>query len=248
MLRDPTGIVIDTAGGTGYLLEVPLGVFERLPAAGEPVQLHTELVVREDAWSLYGFDGATERAVFRRLMGASGVGPRLALAILSALGPERTVRAIRDKDLAALASVSGIGKKKAERIALELGDRLDDLPAAGPAEPHASADAVRALVALGYIAASGGNRGARGARRRDVTQDTAALVRRALSNWSGSRRDGVRRRTGRHRRMELHALRRDQSEAGRGRAARDHRPLRALRPQAPGSQDERPVRWRAEAA
>jgi Holliday junction DNA helicase RuvA len=182
VLRDPAGIVIDTAGGTGYLLEVPLGVFERLPATGERVQLHTELVVREDAWSLYGFDGVTERAVFRRLMGASGVGPRLALAILSALGPERTVRAIRDRDLAVLASVSGIGKKKAERIALELRDRIDDLPvAAGPGESRTpSADAVRALVKLGYTPAAS-EAAVRTALDAGTSPDTAVLVRRALS-------------------------------------------------------------------
>ncbi len=176
--RDPSGIVIDTAGGIGYLLEVPLHVFERLPAPGAPVQLYTELVVREDSWSLYGFDGLTERAVFRRLMGASGVGPRLALAILSALGPDRTVRAIRDKDLAALASVSGIGKKKAERIALELGDRLDDLPAAEPM-PTPSTDAVRYVVALGYNTATA-ETAVRAALDAGTKQDTAALVARAL--------------------------------------------------------------------
>ena len=151
-VRDPAGIVVETAGGVGYLVEVPLGTFERLPAVGSEVRLLTELVVREDAWMLFGFDGAVERAVFRRLMGAAGVGARLALAILSTLGAERTVRAVRDKDLAVLASVSGIGRKKAERIVLELGDRMDDLPAAAPVASPA-ADAVRALMALGYPAA-----------------------------------------------------------------------------------------------
>jgi Holliday junction DNA helicase RuvA len=178
VLRDPTGIVVDTSGGTGYRIEVPLGVFERLPAAGQPVQLYTELVVREDAWSLYGFDGLAERVVFCRLMGASGVGPRLALAILSALGPDRTVRAIRDKDLAALASVSGIGKKKAERIALELGDRLDDLPAVEPTSSPGT-DAVRYVIALGYHAAMA-ETAVRAALDAGTTQDTAALVARAL--------------------------------------------------------------------
>jgi len=177
-VREPNGIVIETAGGTGYLLEVPISVFERLPAQGAPVHLYTELVVREDAWSLYGFDGQTERAVFRRLMGASGVGPRLALAILSALGPDRTVRAIRDKDLAALASVSGIGRKKAERIALELGDRLDDLPAADPV-PSPSADAVRYVIALGYNAATA-ETAVRAALDAGTKPETAALVARAL--------------------------------------------------------------------
>ena len=180
--RDPSGIVIDTAGGTGYQLEVPLAVFERLPAAGERVQLHTELVVREEAWSLYGFDTLMERAVFRRLMGASGVGPRLALAILSALGPDRTVRAIRDRDLAVLASVSGIGRKKAERIALELTDRMDDLPVTpGADESHApSADVVRALIKLGYTPAASES-AVRTALDAGTPQNTAALLRRALS-------------------------------------------------------------------
>ena len=90
--RDGDSIVIETDGGVGYAITVPLPVFERLPAAGVRVRLYTELVVREDAWSLYGFDRAVERAIFQRLLGASGFGPRLALALLSALGPERTVR------------------------------------------------------------------------------------------------------------------------------------------------------------
>ncbi len=184
-LRDPTGIVIETTAGISYLVEVPLGVFERLPASGQVVRLHTELVVREEAWSLYGFDGLLERAIFRRLMGASGVGPRLALAILSALGPDRTVRAIRDRDLAALASVSGIGKKKAERIALELGDRLDDLPVSSePIERSTpAADAVRALVALGYTPALA-DTAVRTALDGGAPKETAGLVRRALSEMA----------------------------------------------------------------
>ncbi|MEI2720409.1 MAG: Holliday junction branch migration protein RuvA [Gemmatimonadales bacterium] len=179
-VRDPSGIVVETAGGVGYLVEVPLGTFERLPAVGAEVRLLTELVVREDAWMLFGFDGLIERAVFRRLMGAAGVGARLALAILSTLGAERTVRAVRDKDLAVLASVSGIGRKKAERIVLELGDRMDDLPAAAPV-PSPAADAVRALVALGYPAAQA-DAAVRAAADSGGTLETAALVRRALTD------------------------------------------------------------------
>ena len=179
-VRDPAGIVVETAGGVGYLVEVPLGTFERLPAVGSEVRLLTELVVREDAWMLFGFDGAVERAVFRRLMGAAGVGARLALAILSTLGAERTVRAVRDKDLAVLASVSGIGRKKAERIVLELGDRMDDLPAAAPVASPA-ADAVRALMALGYPAAQA-DAAVRAAADSSGTLETAALVRRALTD------------------------------------------------------------------
>lgn len=184
-VREPDGIVVTTAGGIGYQIEVPLGVFERLPVVGVRLQLYTELVVREDAWSLYGFDTPLERAVFRRLLGASGVGARIALAMLSALGPDRTVRAIREKDLAALASVPGIGKKKAERLVLELGDRLDDLPVAAGTAAVAlatpSADAVRALIALGYPAA-GADNAVRSAIERGAPLETAALVRRALND------------------------------------------------------------------
>ncbi|MBA2292484.1 MAG: Holliday junction branch migration protein RuvA [Gemmatimonadales bacterium] len=177
--REPAGIVVETPGGTGYLIYVPLGVFERLPQPGASVHLHTELVVREDDWSLYGFDSTSERTVFRRLLAASGVGARLAISILSALGPERTVRAVRDRDLAALGTVSGIGRKKAERIVLELADRLDDLPAAEPIATPA-ADAVRALVALGYPQAAA-DTAVRNAASPDAT-DTPMLLRRALSD------------------------------------------------------------------
>jgi Holliday junction DNA helicase RuvA len=179
--REPAGIVIEAAG-VGYFVEVPLGVFERLPATGATVHLLTELVVREDDWSLYGFDAAVDKVIFQRLLGASGVGARLALAVLSTLGPDRAVRAIRDRDLAALASVPGIGRKKAERLALELADRLDDLPASAAQADAGSpaADAVRALVALGYPAAAAESavRGVSDAEDRD----TAALVRLALSD------------------------------------------------------------------
>ena len=108
--REGEAVVIHTDGGIGYEVIVPLGVFERLPARGARCALFTELVVREDAWTLYGFDTTGERTIFQRLLGATGLGPRLALAILSTLGPERTVRSIQGKDVAALSTVSGIGK------------------------------------------------------------------------------------------------------------------------------------------
>ena len=109
--REGETLLIETAGGVGYAVTVPLGTLERVPAAGQPVSLLTELVVREDSWSLYGFDRAADRAVFQRLLSASGVGPKLALAVLSALGAERTVRSIQQRDLATLASGPGLGRK-----------------------------------------------------------------------------------------------------------------------------------------
>jgi len=126
-------VMIETPGGVGYEIVVPLGVMERLPAVGEAVSLATELVVREDGWSLYGFSADAERHFFQRLIGVTGVGPRIAIALMSALGLERGVRAVRDRNIALLASVSGIGKKTAERLALELADKLGEFEEAATA-------------------------------------------------------------------------------------------------------------------
>ncbi|HUO51820.1 MAG TPA: Holliday junction branch migration protein RuvA [Gemmatimonadaceae bacterium] len=145
-----------TEGGVAYELVIPLGAFEALPAVGEPVHLHAQLVVREDAMLLVGFASAFDKKVFQRLIGASGVGPALAVGLLSALSGERVVRAIREKDLATLQGVPRVGRKTAERIILELGDKLEDLTAVAAAgggartEGAVAEDAVRALVSLGY--------------------------------------------------------------------------------------------------
>jgi Holliday junction DNA helicase RuvA len=111
--------------------------------------------VREDGWTLYGFDSPAERTIFQRLLSASGLGPRLALAILSTLGPERAVRSIQGKDIAALSTVSGIGRKRAEKLAVELSDRFADVPVTPANAGGRPADeAVRALTALGYSPAA----------------------------------------------------------------------------------------------
>ncbi|MCC6930863.1 MAG: Holliday junction branch migration protein RuvA [Gemmatimonadaceae bacterium] len=145
-----------TSGGVGYELAIPLGTYESLPRAGEQVRLHTSLVVREDEWLLYGFATPFERAVFRKLLQAKGVGPSLALGMLSTLSAERLVRAIREKDIATLQQVPRVGRKKAEQLILDLADKLDEV-AAGPvdgarAAGASDADAIRALVSLGYAA------------------------------------------------------------------------------------------------
>jgi Holliday junction DNA helicase RuvA len=187
--RDDETIVIQTDGGVGYAVTVPLGVFERLPAAGSRLRLYTELVVREDGWSLYGFDRSTERRIFQRLLGASGFGPRLALALLSTLGPDRTVRSIRNKDIAALSTVSGIGRKKAEKLVVELQDRFADLEAgAGEVEVRPAASAVQALTALGYTAAAAED-AVRNAMNGAGDEDTGQIVRRALQ-WITQSRGG----------------------------------------------------------
>ena len=144
-----------TAGGVAYELSIPLGVYESLPRAGDTVTLHTHLVVKEDAWQLFGFATPFERRVFQRVLNAKGVGPALALGLLSTLTAERLVCALRDRDIATLQSVPRVGRKKAEQLVLDLADKLDDLqvslPGAGPRPEGAGAeDAIRALVSLGY--------------------------------------------------------------------------------------------------
>lgn len=154
VIAEKTGdtVTVMTSGGVGYDVAVPVGTLERLPDAGAEIQLHTVLVVKEDGWALFGFDRPLDKAVFERTLTASGVGPRLALALLSALGSDRVVRAVREGDLAALCTVSGVGKKKAERMILELKDRMGDLDLTGEREAAsaAGAQAVNALVNLGY--------------------------------------------------------------------------------------------------
>jgi holliday junction DNA helicase RuvA len=177
-------VVIQTSGGVGYEIVVPLGVMEGLPAVGETVSLATELVVREDEWSLYGFDDAAGRRLFQRLIGVSGVGPKIAIALLSALGVERGARAVRERNIALLASVPGIGKKTAERLALELAGKLGEFEetAGGSAPPggSAAAAALSALERLGYGTAEA-DRALRQSLAADGGPgDAETLVRRAL--------------------------------------------------------------------
>ena len=145
-------VTIATTSGVSYQVAVPLGVLERLPRPGGELHLHTVLVVREDSWSLFGFDATEDRAVFQQLLGASGVGPRLALSLISSLGGNRVVRAVADSDIAALCTVSGVGKKKAERLVLELKDRMRDLEVDGRAAGVGSLgdQTIKALINLGY--------------------------------------------------------------------------------------------------
>ncbi len=174
-------VVVATASGVTYEIAVPLGVLEHLPAEGAEVWLRTVLVVREDGWSLYGFDEEHERDVFQRLLGASGVGPRLALACVSTLGGARVVRSIKDGDIAALCTVPGIGKKTAERIALELRDRLGDIVVPGAPEAAAAPTerAVQALINLGYGSADA-DKAVRAVVAQTGSQEPVDLIRGAL--------------------------------------------------------------------
>jgi len=184
-------IEILTSGGVTYEVVVPLSVLEALPRTGGEISLHTAMVVREDAWTLYGFANADERKLFQRLMGTTGVGPALAMNLLSTLTGERLVRAIRDGDLTTLTRVPRVGKKLAERLVLELRDKLEG--ALGDASPGGArsampsgpgADAVRALQALGY-APPDAERAVRVALENAPKGETTPdLVRRSLASLS----------------------------------------------------------------
>lgn len=145
-----------TAGGIAYEMQIPLSVFETLPKTGESVTLFTSLVVKEDSWQLFGFTSLFERRVFEKVLTANGVGPALAIGLLSSLTAPRLVRAIVEKDIPALQSVPRVGRKKAERIILDLSDKMGDVQPSsvdtGGAKPAGASaeDAIRALVSLGY--------------------------------------------------------------------------------------------------
>jgi Holliday junction DNA helicase RuvA len=181
-------VTVATPGGVSYEVAVPLSVLEHLPPPGGDVHLHTVLVVREDGWSLFGFNTPEERAVFQRLLGASGVGPRLALSLVSSLGGDRVVRAVKEGDIAALCTVSGIGKKKAERMVLELKDRMRDLEVEGGAEEIDSSgdQAIRALVKLGYGQLEA-DTAVRSVLASNGTADASEIIRSALEMLSRGR-------------------------------------------------------------
>ena len=149
--KTPPQVLID-CHGVGYEVDVPMSTFYHLPGLGEPVTLLTHFVVREDAQLLYGFATAPERDAFRQLIKVTGVGPRMALGVLSGLGVQELAQAITAQETGRLVKVPGIGKKTAERLLLELKGKLGaDL---GSAHAHAStaqqADILQALLALGY--------------------------------------------------------------------------------------------------
>jgi Holliday junction DNA helicase RuvA len=150
--KNPPAILVD-AQGVGYELEVPMSTFYNLPATGEKVSLHTHLVVREDAHLLYGFGTHGERSAFRQLIKISGVGPRIALAVLSGLSVGEIAEAVATQEPARLVKVPGIGKKTAERLLLELkgkfGDELSGDVSVNRVAP-AKGDVVNALLGLGY--------------------------------------------------------------------------------------------------
>lgn len=159
--KQPPWLVVDVAG-VGYELEASMNTLVALPGTGEPVALYTHLTVREDAHLLYGFLREQERALFRALIKVNGVGPKLALAILSGMDEAAFMRCVMDDDAKALTRLPGVGKKTAERLIIEMRDRFPHWEPSGdalaglagaapePAQQDPLADAEAALVSLGY--------------------------------------------------------------------------------------------------
>ena len=152
--KQPNRVVVDVAG-VGYDVQVPLSTFYGLGEPGAAITLRVHTHVREDAISLFGFASPLEQDLFERLIAINGIGPKLALAVLSGIDPGELVRAIRTQDVARLTRIPGVGKKTAERIGLELKDRLPHAAAGGAIEATESGSALRddllsALANLGY--------------------------------------------------------------------------------------------------
>lgn len=159
VMKRPPWLMIDVSG-VGYELEAPMSTFYQLPALDKAIALYTHLVVREDAHLLYGFASESERELFRQLIKVNGVGPKLALTILSGISAEEFARCVNEGETASLVRLPGVGKKTAERLVIEMRGKLDDwrpsaelpLPGAAPAAVANDPlkEALTALVALGY--------------------------------------------------------------------------------------------------
>ena len=150
--KTPSHVIVDV-GGVGYELAVSVTTYSDLPALNQEIALHVYTHVREDALALFGFLANEEKQLFEKLIGVSGIGPKLAITILSGMSAESAVAAIRGNDVAALTRVPGIGRKTAERMVLELRDKLEQfvvVPAAVPASTAIEEDVISALVNLGY--------------------------------------------------------------------------------------------------
>ena len=189
-------VEVMTAGGVAYLVHIPLSVAESLPRPGGTIELHTALVVRDDGWTLYGFAAAGDRALFQRLLGTTGVGPSLAMNLMSALGGDRLVRAIQEKDLAVLTRVPRVGKKLAERLVLELQDKLVARGARRPVRRTNRRPVGRAPMRCARWWRSATRprmrrRRCSGCWRTKGPADTAQLIRKALSRASRSVASGV---------------------------------------------------------
>lgn len=182
LVRDLDRVEVLTPGGVTYEIAIPRSAFEKLPQVGKEVELRTHYIVREDGAFLYGFLDDAEKLVFTRLLGASGVGPRLALSLLSALSPARLIRAIRERDLTTLTGISGVGRKTAERLTVDLATKLDDIPIVVESRPAGAGvdEALKGLTVLGYAPADA-EKAVRAALKDVGDVGAAELIRAALA-------------------------------------------------------------------
>ena len=185
--------VIVSISGVGYEVHAPLSTFYELPEENEPVSLHIHTHVREDALILFGFKTTLEKDLFLMLISVSGIGPKLAINVLSGIGPRELLRAIAGGDAPRLQSIPGVGKKTAERIVLELRDKVGP-PAAGPlsrvagVDEQVVSDAVSALTNLGYKQTDGRKAVEGVLQKLGKQEDFQSLVRESLKLLSGNKR------------------------------------------------------------
>jgi len=192
LLKRPPSLVVDVSG-VGYELEAPMSTFYDLPEVGVAVTLHTHFVVREDAQLLYGFTRVEQRDLFRSLLRVNGVGPRVGLAVLSGMTAEEFFQCITEDDTAMLTRVPGIGRKTAERLIVELRDKVTPIDSTAPIGASAGVsnaaspirDAVSALVALGYKPADA-TRSIRAFEGQDL--DCEQMIREALRGMATANR------------------------------------------------------------
>src|SRR6185437_11892966 len=147
--KHPTHLILEAAG-VGYEIAISVPTFSGLPSEGSDLSLYIHTHVREDVLALYGFLRREEKRLFERLIGVSGIGPKLAMTVLSGIAPDALVTALRGNDLGALTRIPGVGKKTAERMVLELRDKLEGLTAAPAPASRMEEDVISALVNLGY--------------------------------------------------------------------------------------------------
>lgn len=190
LLRKEAQEAVVDVGGVGYRVTIPFSTFYRIGEVGQEVTLLTHTHVREDALALFGFLTATEQALFERLIAVSGVGPKVAIAILSGIEAPDLVSALRSGDVARLTRVPGVGKKTAERLVLELKDKVQGLPGAEPEAKHPppgapTEDLVSALVHLGYSRSEAEKGVARAVEAASGEVRFEELLRRALRALSG---------------------------------------------------------------
>ena len=196
------GECVVEAAGVGYRVQVSAHTAAKLPAVGEPVFLHTHQIVREDALMLFGFAELEEQRVFELLITVSGIGPKVAIAVLSGLRPHALARSIRGEDLASLVAIPGVGRKTAERMVVDLRDKIGLLaltaggetaapPRPGPLKSEGAQDAVAALVRLGYSATQAQD-AVRSVADAEAGLSPENLVRRALARLAKATPAGVR--------------------------------------------------------